>query len=296
MDHKLKVFKEVALTKSFSRAAENLFISQPAVSKIIKNLEEEYGKAFFLRQGNHIELTSAGELFLSYTEKLLRLYEELSDEVSDRNIKFPQELKLGASTTIAHYIIPKLAAQLQTKIPGLKFNLSTGNTEEIQRLILTGQLNFGIVEGENHNTRLHYEKFVKDELVLVTNAKNKMAIGNSISLDQLKSLSFIERESGSGTRQVIDSALKKQKINARSIHSIFGSTESIKSYLRYANQYAFLSVHAIGQELLENRLRLIEIDDFRIERWFYFVARQGFYSHTNQKIKNHFLKSYNQKE
>ncbi|MDT0678652.1 LysR family transcriptional regulator [Autumnicola musiva] len=117
MDHKLKVFKEVALTKSFTKTAKNLFISQPAVSKTIKNLEQEYGKAFFERKGNHKELTPEGHLFLDYTDKLINIYAEMSNAFSSFTNSLPSSVKLGASTTIGQYIVPRITAGLKKKIP-----------------------------------------------------------------------------------------------------------------------------------------------------------------------------------
>ncbi len=295
MDHKLKTFKEVALTKSFTKAAENLFLSQPAVSKTIKNLEAEYGKAFFLRQGNSIELTDEGRLFLDYTERLLDIYAALADEFLTENAKLPSLVKIGASTTIGHYVIPRIAASIQKDYPEVRFNLVCGNTDEIQHQILNAQLNFGIVEGDNHNTRLHYEPFVKDELVLVTNSKNKKFVPDSIDITKLHGLSFVGREPGSGTREVIANALGKHTLEPLNIDTVLGSTESIKSYLQYSDHFAFLSIHAIDQELLEGKLRVVEIEGLAIERWFYFVNRQGYQSKTNQKLQNLLLEGYNKK-
>ena len=291
MDHKLKVFKEVVLTRSFTRAAENLYMSQPAVSKTIKNLEQEYGKAFFLREGNSITLTAEGKIFLDYAENLLKIFAKMTQEFSSENPNFPNHIKIGASTTIAQYVIPGIAASLQNIHRDLNFNLISGNTGDIQQLILNGQLDFGIIEGENQNSRLQYEPFVEDELVLVTNVKNK-AISESISKAQLSNLDFIEREPGSGTREVIAHALKKHQLPAIKIKATLGSTEGIKTYLRNSSHFAFLSIHAINREILDGHLKVIEVKGLTISRWFNFVSRQGFQSRHNQKLKNIFLEEY----
>ena len=137
MDHKLKVFRAVALSRSFTKAAENLFMSQPAVSRTIKNLEQEYGKAFFLRQGNSIELTDEGLVFLNYAEKLLEIYAEMANELSVESGTLPSQLQLGASTTIGQYVIPKIAASLQNDHPEFRFQLLCGNTKKFRILSLT---------------------------------------------------------------------------------------------------------------------------------------------------------------
>lgn len=251
MDHKLKVFKEVALTKSFTKTAENLFISQPAVSKTIKNLEQEYEKALFGRKGNHIELTPEGELFMVYTEKLLSIYAEMSIAFNSSTEGLPTSIKLAASTTIGQYIVPKIAAGLKKVYPDFIIVLICMNTSKIQDLVRSGQIDFGILAGENHDTRLNYEKLVKDELVLVTNANTK-EIADTIELDQIKHLPFVEREPGYGTLEVIKNSLAKRGINMLNIISILGSTESMKSYLSYSNHFAFLSIHAINHQLTQN--------------------------------------------
>lgn len=294
MDHKLKIFKEVAINKSFTKAAENLFLSQPAISKTIKNLEEKYGKAFFVRQGNNIDLTPDGKVFLKYANKLIAAYAEMEDVFSDENRELPNQLKIGASTTIGQYVIPPIAAAIQKENPELHFQLICGNTEDIQNQLLEEKIDFAIVEGENHNNRLHYDRFVKDELVLVTLTSNK-DIPDSIALKDLQDLSFVERETGSGTREVIAHALKQKGIKKLNIIADLGSTESIKSYLRNSNQYAFLSVHSIHRELRANELRIVEVKDLEILRWFYFVSRQGYQSNVSSKIQNLFISGYNQK-
>ena len=295
MDHKLKIFKEVALAQSFTKAAENLFLSQPAVSKTIKTLEEEYGKAFFVRLGNNIALTGEGRIFLGYAEKILELYEAVEDEFSSDNTRLPTSIKMGASTTIGQYVIPVIAAHLQRGHPDFRFQLRCGNTGEIQDLILKGQLDFGIVEGDNKNARLHYDTFVRDELVLVTNSENKKIKTETLNIDQLKDFTFLEREPGSGTREVIANALKKQGVHPLNIIASLGSTESIKNYLRSSDTCAFLSIHSIDRELLDDKLRVVEVNGLSIERWFYFVYRQGYQSKTIQKLQNLFVEGYNKR-
>ena len=294
MDHKLKIFKEVAINKSFTKAAENLFLSQPAISKTIKNLEEKYGKALFVRQGNHIDLTPDGKVFLNYANKLIALYAEMEDVFSGADRDLPNQLKIGASTTIGQYVIPPIVAAIHKDNPEFHFQLICGNTNDIQNQLLGEKIDFAIVEGENHNNRLHYERFVKDELVLVTSAKNNN-FPDTIESKDLQNLSFVERETGSGTREVIAHALKQKGIKNLNVIANFGSTESIKSYIRNSNHYAFLSIHSIHRELMNNELRIVEVKDLEVLRWFYFVSRQGYQSNLSSKIQNIFIQGYNQK-
>lgn len=293
MDYKLKIFKAVALTQSFSRAAKQLYISQPAVSKCIQGLEEKYGKAFFDRKSNSIELTDEGRLFLEYAEKILQLYEEVDNEFAGHNL-LSNEIKIGASTTIANYVLPKLLGEIQKTHPEIKVDLTIGNTFDIQQAVLKKELNLGIVEGENRNTRLHYSKFIKDELVLVSKYNQEEI--ETISIKELSGLPIVNRELGSGTREVIENALSEKDVLLSEFHAVLGSTESIKNYILYADAFAFLSVHSIEQELREQLMRIIDIEDLEIPRWFFFITRQGFQSKLNTKIQKLLIQTYNKTE
>lgn len=289
MDNKLIIFRTVALTRSFSKAAKMLNITQPAVSKCVKNIEEKYERAFFERKANSIELTADGVLFLEYVEKIIQLYNALEDEFQEGDL-LSGAIVLGASTTIANYILPKLTATIQKDYPDLKIDLIIANTLEIQQAILKKEINLGIVEGHNHNTRLHYEKFVKDELVLTSKYSQQPA--ETITPDDLSTMPVIAREIGSGTREVIENNLHKHQIPIPDYHSVMGSTESIKNYLLNSETCSFLSIHSIQQELKEGRLRIIDIEDLEITRWLYFIRRQGFQSKLTHKIQKLLFSTY----
>lgn len=292
MDYKLKTFSVVAQTQSFSRASKILNVSQPAVSKSIKGLEEKYGRAFFERKANAIELTEEGKIFNAYADRILQLYKELEDEFSDGTI-LSNEIKIGASTTIANYILPQLLGSIQKNHPELKIDLVIGNTLEIQQAVLRKEINLGFVEGGNHNTRLQYGRFVQDELVLVS--KYNQNDVEEITLSDLVKLPIIGRELGSGTREVIENALQKHKVRIAQYHTVLGSTESIKNYLLNSQAYAFLSVHSIEQELGGLKLSIIDVNGLEINRWFYSITRQGFQSRLTTKVKNLLTTTYNQR-
>lgn len=292
MDYKLKTFSVVAQTQSFSRASKILNVSQPAVSKSIKSLEEKYGRAFFERKANAIELTEEGKIFNAYADRILQLYKELEDEFSDGTI-LSNEIKIGASTTIANYILPQLLGSIQKNHPELKIDLVIGNTLEIQQAVLRKEINLGFVEGGNHNTRLQYGRFVQDELVLVS--KYNQNDVEEITLSDLVKLPIIGRELGSGTREVIENALQKHKVRIAQYHTVLGSTESIKNYLLNSQAYAFLSVHSIEQELGGLKLSIIDVNGLEINRWFYSITRQGFQSRLTTKVKNLLTTTYNQR-
>ncbi|MGS0747603.1 LysR substrate-binding domain-containing protein [Halpernia sp. GG3] len=278
MKRKLQIFKYVALNLSFTKAAEQFFISQPAISKLIRNLEDEYKTQFFIRQKNSILLTPEGQIFLKYTSQILAIYEEMETEFLSTKNSMPQNITFGASTTIATYIIPKIISQFQVKFPQSSFDIKSANSEQIEEEILNQKLDFGIIEGKNTNRKLQYKKFIKDEIVLVTNSKNKTIKKDFITLQNLTKLPLITREIGSGTRDIITEALHKKGINKLNPVITLNSTEAIKNYLKHSNHYAFISISAISEDLKNNNLKIIDINDFILERWFYFVSRTGYQS------------------
>ncbi|MBA6315601.1 LysR substrate-binding domain-containing protein [Cellulophaga baltica] len=293
MDHKLKIFKSVAHHSSFTKAAEQLFISQPAISKAIRNLEDEYNTTFFIRKRNSIELTQDGKSFLIYVNRILEVYSEIENRFIHKDNQLPDRIKFGASTTLASYIIPKIIAQFRTQYPKTSFEIESDNSDHIEELILNQQLDFGITEGKNTNPKLHFKKFIKDEIVLVTNEKNSQFPKGIISLKKLQELPIIERESGSGTREIIYEALLQQQIKSLQIAVTLNSTEAIKNYLYYSDSYALLSIHAIREDLITNKLKIIDIKGFTIERWFYFVSRTGYKSSLMDYFERFVQNSYN---
>jgi DNA-binding transcriptional LysR family regulator len=277
MDFRLKVFFTVANRLSFTKAATELFITQPAVSKHIQELEEQYKIKLFDRNGSKISLTKAGELLLNHTKNIFEIYREIDFDLSALINQQQGTLRLGASTTISHYIIPPLLARFHQKLKDIKVSLLNGNTEQIEKALLNKEIEIGIVEGQSKNQSIKYSEFLKDELVLVCNNSNPLINKEQITLEELKSLRFITREQGSGTLEVIEHALKPFGINLSQliIEMQLGSTESIKSYLMNSDCVAFISIHAIEKELKNNELVIIDIDNFVIERFFYIISLKG---------------------
>ncbi|MBL4745164.1 MAG: LysR family transcriptional regulator [Flavobacteriaceae bacterium] len=293
MKTKLHIFKTVAYYASFTKAAERLFISQPAVSKAIRNLEESYKSTFFLRKRNSIELTDEGNVFLTYVHRILSVHAEIDDYfLSSRNSQ-PRDIKFGVSTTVASYVIPKVIANFRTQFPQTNFDIKSGNSETIETLILNQTLDFGITEGKDTHPQLQFNKFVKDEIVLVTNANNKRFKNDVVDKKTLQKMPFIMRELGSGTRDIIQSVLKKHQVPSLTTVVTLSSTEAIKHYLYYSDNYAFISIHAVSEDLLANKLKVIDVKGFAIERWFYFVSRTGYQSVLMDQFEDFSKKNYN---
>lgn len=296
-DFRLKVFKTVADRLSFTKAAAELLISQPVVTKQINELERLLGKPLFLRHGNRISLTDDGVRLLEYANRILALYGELRDAFVEEQGAFSGEIRLGASTTLSQYVLPGLLAKFRKLYPDVRVTLFNGNTEQIERQIADGKLDFGMIEGTASNPALHYELFMDDELVLVTSASNTSFTREEITAADLPALPLVIRENGSGTLDVLSRELSRHGLSLRQLHieMQLGSTESIKHYLFYSDTFAFVSVQAVLDELAANRLRVVEVGDMELVRRFSFVTAHGQRSRLTDLFKQFCLNHYNRK-
>ncbi|MDO7743630.1 MAG: LysR family transcriptional regulator, partial [Pedobacter sp.] len=173
IDFRLQVFYAVAKRLNFTKASTELFISQPAVTKHIKELEQEFKMSLFERSGNKkISLTPAGELLLHYTEQIFGTYRELEYDMNLLTKHHKGILRIGASSTVAQYIIPPVLAQFHNKFKDIQIQLVTGNTEDVEQRLIAKEIDFGIIEGISRNPQIKYEQYLKDELVLVCSGHN----------------------------------------------------------------------------------------------------------------------------
>ena len=277
LDFRLRVFYTVAQTLNFNKAAEKLFISQPAVTKHIRELEQHFGITLFNREHKRISLTREGEIVKQYAHNIFEQYQKLDFELNLLKNKTAGSLRIGASTTIAQYIIPPVLAAFHKRFPEVSLNLYNANSLDIEHLLLSGNIDLGIVEGTNMNTDLRYLPFMKDEIVLVTSVKNKNLKKDTISIKDLRKLPLIMREEGSGTFDIIRNALRKSGFEPEdlTIEMQLGSTEAIKNYLLHSDTFAFLSVYGIRAELSSDKLQIIDIKDLEINRILSFAYKQG---------------------
>src|SRR5699024_609074 len=158
-NYRLKVFKAVAERLSFTQAARELFVSQPAVTKHINELEKQIEQPLFIRRGNSISLTQAGEILLRYANKIEALYQDLNDDLSLLQNQVSGQLRIGASTTIAQYILPPILATLKEKHPQINFSLINGNSKRIRQLLINDKADIGLTEGNTTAPELHEAPF-----------------------------------------------------------------------------------------------------------------------------------------
>lgn len=286
-----EVFIEVASQLSFSRASEILFISQPAISKHIKALEQYYKTNLFERKGNTIVLTATGRLLHERLLQAKNIQQQLEFEIStvESRLKAKGQLKLGASTTVALYIIPKVLSEFHQKYPDVKISLLNRNTDTIVQALLNKDIDVGIVEGNKKINAISYQPFMNDEVIAVCAAKSPIAKKPSISIQELQQLPVALREQGSGTLAALKSSLQQHGVKLSQLHvSIrLAGTEALKNFLKEDNCLGFLPRRSLLKELRDGELVAVKIDQLHIIRDFYFIQRQGA---DNDGISRTFIK------
>lgn len=296
-DFRLKVFYTVAQRLSFTKAAGELFITQPAVTKHIKELEQQLNVQLFKRNGNNINLTTAGKVLLQYTEKIFQTYTELETELAQLNNIEAGTLHIGASTTVAQTILPKLLALFKKTYPAVSFTFTQGNTDYITQQVLAEKIDIAIVEGAAHYPQIAYAPFAKDEIVLVTRANNQLSKKAEISPKALLNIPLVLREAGSGTLDVIFNALAAVQINPKAlqVEIQLESSIAIKQYLLYSETAAFLSIQSVISELKYNELTVIEVKGLQIFRTFEFIQLHGKNTKLIELFKRFCISNYNLK-
>jgi LysR family transcriptional regulator, transcriptional activator of the cysJI operon len=276
-DFRLKVFHTVAKRLNFTKAAAELFISQPAVTKHIHELENHFSLKLFERNGTKIKLTAAGETLLQYTDQLFAVYRSLEFEMSDLVKKHTGQLRLGASMSVAPYVLPPILAAFHKKFQDVRVTLINGNTARMEQALLDKEIELGVVEGRSRNPSIRYAEFKKDEIVLIGHADHPLAKRGSLRPEELKQIPLLLREPGSGTLEVIAHALKPFGIwlSQLNVEMQLASAESIKSYLLHSPCLAFLSIHSVSKELQNKEFTVIPVKGLRIERPFFFIQPQG---------------------
>ncbi len=273
-----RVFMEVAANLSFSKAAQILFVTQPAVSKHIKLLEDQYKVPLFERKGSSIVLTEAGtklnEYLLQATEIERKAEYDLS--VLSSLSHAAGHLRLGASTTIALYILPPILSGFQREYSNVGVQLVNRNSEYILNALLTHEVDIGIIEVENKLTTVSYKPFMSDEVIPVCSAKSPLA-GKSLTIKQFLRTPLALRERGSGTLNALLKALSILHIKPAdlSIKIRLGGTEALKNFLLADQCLGFMPRPSIIRQLAEGELVEVPIEGLKITRDFFFIRRKG---------------------
>jgi DNA-binding transcriptional LysR family regulator len=271
---RLKVFRTVAEHLNFRKAAERLFLTQPAITLQIKALEDDLGIRLFDRAGNRVALTPQGSVLLVYANKIAALVSEAEQELGAEDGKISGELTLGVSTTIAQYVLPRLLGAFLDQHPRVQFSLHSGNTSEIVHLLLDSKISVGLIEGPARDRGIRTEPFMQDELVLIMPPAFEP---DHMSGAQLLASNLLMREQGSGSRRVVEIALEKAGLKLKSFKNVMDldSTEAIKSAVEVGLGIGFVSRWAISKELELGALKVAEVVGLKVDRHFSLISRTG---------------------
>ncbi len=263
------VFRAVAECLSFRRAAEELYLTQPAVSLQVKALEEDLNVQLLDRTGSRVMLTPAGHKLLTYARRVNALLLKAEREVTALSGEHAGQLALGASTTIAQYVLPRMIADFHTTHPRVNTTLISGNTEHIVRAIARQEIALGLIEGPARSREVRTESFLADEIVLIVPAAHAWAERSSVACAEIASTPLLMRERGSGTRRVVEEALDKHGVRRSALQIVMelDSTEAIKSAVEAGLGSGFVSYWAIAKDQRTGRnLRIVEIEGMRMHR------------------------------
>ena len=272
--HQLRIFASVYRNRSFTKASEVLHISQPTISEHIKNLENSLNCSLFDRMGRSIIPTSEGDILYPRALQLLDELEQIEKEITAAGTGVRGLLVIGASTIPGTYILPRLAYSFKEQYPDIEFQIPIEDSSRITSLILQHELLCGIVGARIPSDKLLYEPLIEDELVMV--AAKKFPVKKAISLKELTTLPFLQRETGSGTRQTFESFLKKSNTSSEALNVVatLGSTGAVKQAVKEGLGVSVISRIAVQEEIHNKILREISIRNLKMKRKFYLVHQR----------------------
>jgi len=249
-DRRLQVFHAVAKHLSFTKAAEALFMTQPAVTFQIRQLEEHFDTRLFDRAHGRIALTAAGQVALEYAEKILGMSAELDTRLKEMSGQVAGPLLIGASTTIAEFMLPQVLGEFKSRYPGVVPRLFVANSEAVQARIAERTLDLGFIEGESHLPSLVTDTCSEDELQVVCAPSHPLAKAGTVAPKALTEHAYISREPGSGTREVIDHYLQKAGVSPDTLQVVMelGSPEALKGLAATGLGFAIMSRATVAKE------------------------------------------------
>jgi DNA-binding transcriptional LysR family regulator len=271
--HQLEIFTRVAELKNFSRAAQEMYLTQPTISQHMSSLESYLGTKLFDRLGKEVVLTRAGEVLYPYAKQITALRGEARQALDLFLGKKRGHLVLGASTIPGEYIVPPLLGQFKKHYPEIRATLRIGDTEEIINELLHSKIELGIIGAKIPHARVKYSPFVDDELIIVVPPGHRWWRKKSIDIQELTGEPFVMREAGSGTRISMEKKLSTFGISKESLKIIaeVGSTTAVKQAIKAHLGVSLISERAVEEELSSKVLKKIPIKKVKFTRTFFVI-------------------------
>lgn len=261
--HHLEVLVAVCQEKTMHAAAQKLNISQPAISKMIADLEQYYHVKLFERINHRLYLTPVGETMRSYAVQILEMFQNMENEIHEQGRQ--DHIRIGASVSVGTCLLPPLLQQLKQTMPQTTYAVTVHNTSRIEQMVNDYTLDLGLVEGKIENANLVIEKIGEDELVLVAAAKHPLVEKQNLTYRDLEEYPFISRENGSSSRNQLELHLQELGLNLRMNYSC-SSVEAIKQALLYTDGIAVLSKMMVQEEIKKGALAVLPLDEMKFKR------------------------------
>jgi len=273
---RLQVFRTVAQHLNFSRAAEELFLTQPAVTLQIRALEEEFGAPLFERGGGRIALSAGGKALLPYALKMKTLSDEAAAAVAKAFGQEAGDLTIGASQTIGYYVLPQLITTFRVMHPKVRIITRTGNTDQMLEALIAKQVHLALIEGPEQRRDVRIEPFMEDHLVLVVPSGHGWA-DQEVSLDELKREPLLLREFGSGLRRGTEQAIAHAGLRVKDLNIVMemDSNEGILSAVEAGLGVAFVSRWTVRNQLSLGTLKVARIQGIQLSRQFSMAYQAG---------------------
>jgi DNA-binding transcriptional LysR family regulator len=275
--HRLEVFCKVFEMRSFTKAADAVFLTQPTVSEHLRALEEEVGEKLVDRLGREVLPTPAGKILYQYARDIIRLRNEALQAIARYKGNLSGHLTIGASTIPGTYILPELIGSFKARYPAIQITLRISDSAEVVERIIDGSLEAGLIGAKWDDRRIILEEVFSDELVLAIHPEHAWADEKVVTVEELANQPFILRERGSGTRRVMAQALEARGFNPARLRVVaeMGSTEAVRQGIKARIGVSILSSHAVAEDIQRGTLSKIAIKDVAISRSFYLVQRKN---------------------
>lgn len=269
--HQLQIFISVFKNKSFSKAAKELFLTQPTISEHIKTIEEELNSKLFDRIGKSIIPTTEAELLYDHAVRIIEKVEKLKDDLQKIKSTPSGNLHIAASSIPGTYILPKLISSFKNIYPDISIQISISDSKTVSDSLLSGQIFMGIVGTKLHQSKIEYTPFMNDELVI---ASPDFINESFIEPEEILRYSFIMREEGSGTRKEMERWFNDIGIDIEKLKvvCILSSTDAVKQAIKNGVGISILSIHAIKDEIECQKLKAIKIKNYQMNRTFYIAS------------------------
>jgi DNA-binding transcriptional LysR family regulator len=293
-DHRLKAFCLIVEMKSFSKAAEVKFMTQSAMSHLIKNLEDELGMRLLSRKGKTVMPTSAGNIFYDHAKRILDAYRVMENDMYCLVSKIKGALSIGASATAATYLLPQVFYDFSRIYSEVRLHLSVSNTENVINELYQGKIDVGIVEGTVKDMKVSFEEIADDEIVLIASDDNPLTRKKSIAPRDVISQPLIMPEAGSGTREIIDEFLRRLRIDLQDLKIIMtlGDPELLVRMVQSGLGISFVSKWSIFKTVKEGTIKILSISGKRLYRKFYLISLEKEPSAMVTKTFMKFVKGY----